>query len=140
MLAKLPDPIDVALFEEHLPNTAGIHRINALKYVWLPTRVYLLRALFYTCGAEPDVAQAERVLMELLHILEERNLTGEVDALGEQLETRKTIDRAKGILMKSRGISEPEAYDLLRRTAMNQSRKIIDVAQSLIIASGLLEG
>ena len=57
VLAKLPDPIDVALFEEHLPNTSGIHRINALKYVWLPTRVYLLRALFYTCGAEPDVAK-----------------------------------------------------------------------------------
>ena len=40
--------------------------------------------------------------------------------------------------MKSKGLSEQEAYDLLRRTAMNQSRKIIDVAQSLVIASGLL--
>jgi len=67
-------------------------------------------------------------------------LTEELEEAKTELADRKTIDRAKGILMKSRGISEPEAYDLLRRTAMNQSRKIIDVAQSLIIASGLLEG
>ena len=67
-------------------------------------------------------------------------LTDELEEAKNELADRKTIDRAKGILMKSRGISEPEAYDLLRRTAMNQSRKIIDVAQSLIIASGLLEG
>lgn len=67
-------------------------------------------------------------------------LANELEEAKSELADRKTIDRAKGILMKSRGISEPEAYDLLRRTAMNQSRKIIDVAQSLIIASGLLEG
>ncbi|GAB4577113.1 MAG: hypothetical protein Tsb0019_04570 [Roseibium sp.] len=40
--------------------------------------------------------------------------------------------------MKSKGLSERAAYDLLRRSAMNQGRKIIDVAQSLVIASGLL--
>lgn len=55
-----------------------------------------------------------------------------------ELENRKLIDRAKGILMKSRGLSEPDAYKLLRRTAMNQNRKITDVAQSLIMAAGLL--
>ncbi|MEJ8473211.1 ANTAR domain-containing response regulator [Roseibium algae] len=56
-----------------------------------------------------------------------------------ELADRKTIDRAKGILMKSKGVSEDEAYRLLRKTAMNQSRKIIEVAQGLVIASGLLE-
>jgi two-component system, response regulator / RNA-binding antiterminator len=42
--------------------------------------------------------------------------------------------------MKSRGMSEDEAYKLLRKTAMNQNRKISDIAQSLIVAAGLLEG
>ena len=65
-------------------------------------------------------------------------LTEELEEVRSELADRKTIDRAKGILMKSKGLSEQEAYDLLRRTAMNQSRKIIDVAQSLVIASGLL--
>jgi two-component system, response regulator / RNA-binding antiterminator len=56
-----------------------------------------------------------------------------------ELADRKVIDRAKGILMKSRGVSEEEAYKLLRTTAMNQNRKIAEIAQSLVLAAGLLE-
>jgi two-component system, response regulator / RNA-binding antiterminator len=56
-----------------------------------------------------------------------------------ELESRKVIDRAKGILMKSKGVSEDEAYGLLRKTAMNQNRKISEIAQSLVMAAGLLE-
>jgi response regulator NasT len=52
--------------------------------------------------------------------------------------SRKLLDRAKGILMKSRGLSEAEAYALLRKTAMNQNRKLSDIAQSLVTAAGLL--
>ncbi|MCO5162655.1 MAG: ANTAR domain-containing response regulator [Mesorhizobium sp.] len=59
------------------------------------------------------------------------------EARGE-LEGRKLIERAKGILMKSRGMSEEEAYALLRKTAMNQNRKLSDVAQSLVTAADLL--
>lgn len=59
------------------------------------------------------------------------------EARGE-LESRKIIDRAKGILMKSRGLSEQDAYALLRKTAMNQNRKLADVAQSLVTAADLL--
>ncbi|MFH1794935.1 MAG: ANTAR domain-containing response regulator [Pseudomonadota bacterium] len=59
------------------------------------------------------------------------------EARGE-LEGRKLIDRAKGILMKSRGLSEEDAYALLRKTAMNQNRKLADVAQSLVTAADLL--
>ncbi|MEM7462203.1 MAG: ANTAR domain-containing protein, partial [Pseudomonadota bacterium] len=46
---------------------------------------------------------------------------------------------AKGILMQSKGISEEEAYARLRRSAMNQNRKLLDIAQSLITAAGLLD-
>lgn len=55
------------------------------------------------------------------------------------LEDRKLVERAKGIIMRSKGISEEEAYALLRRTAMNENRKITEIAQSLIVASGLLD-
>ncbi len=65
-------------------------------------------------------------------------LTNELEAARNALAERKTIERAKGILMKTRGITEDEAYRLLRKTAMNQSRKLIEVAQSLVIASNLL--
>lgn len=62
----------------------------------------------------------------------------ELEEAKSALENRKLVDRAKGILMRSKGISEEEAYALLRRTAMNQNRKISEIAQSLILASGLL--
>jgi two-component system, response regulator PdtaR len=65
-------------------------------------------------------------------------LRREADDLRQALEDRKVIERAKGILMKSKGLSEEEAYTLLRKTAMNQNRKIAEIAQSLVTAAGLL--
>ncbi len=65
-------------------------------------------------------------------------LRGELDEARTALAERKTIDRAKAILMDGRGLSEKEAYALLRSTAMNQGRKLIDVAEALITASALL--
>ena len=54
------------------------------------------------------------------------------------LEERKVIDRAKGILMKARNLSEEAAYVLLRKTAMNENKKIAEVAQSVVTAAELL--
>jgi len=55
-----------------------------------------------------------------------------------ELAERKLIDRAKGIVMKAKGLSEDEAYALLRRTAMNRKCKISDIAQSIITSAELL--
>lgn len=66
-------------------------------------------------------------------------LRRELDEARNELATRKIVERAKGLLMRSRNIGEDEAYRLLRDTAMNQNRKIADVAESLVMASGLLE-
>lgn len=54
------------------------------------------------------------------------------------LEERKVIERAKGILMKMRGLSEEEAFALLRQTAMNEKKKLAEIAQSVVTAAGLL--
>ena len=64
-----------------------------------------------------------------------RELTEARSALAD----RKVIDRAKAILMRQRGLSEEDAYVLLRRTAMNQNRKIADLAHSLVAAEALLD-
>ncbi|WP_186396801.1 ANTAR domain-containing response regulator [Stappia sp. TSB10GB4] len=66
-------------------------------------------------------------------------LSQELEAARSELAERKTIERAKGILMRNRGIGEDEAYRLLRKTAMNQGRRIIEVAEGLVISAGLLE-
>jgi len=64
----------------------------------------------------------------------------ELDEAKTALAERKTIDRAKAILMESRKLGEAEAYALLRSAAMNQGRRIADVAEALITASSLLGG
>ena len=65
-------------------------------------------------------------------------LTRELEEARSALEERKLVDQAKGILMTTRGLSEPDAYALLRSTAMNQNRRIVEIAQSLITAASLL--
>lgn len=65
-------------------------------------------------------------------------LRAELDATKAALAERKTIDRAKGILMKARGLSEDEAYALLRKTAMDQGKRVVAVAEALVSAAGLL--
>lgn len=65
-------------------------------------------------------------------------LTRELEEARSALEERKIIDQAKGILMQTKGLSEPDAYALLRKTAMNQNRRLVDIAQSLVTAASLL--
>jgi response regulator NasT len=66
-------------------------------------------------------------------------LRAELAATKEALAERKVIDRAKGLLMKARGIGEEDAYALLRRTAMERGRKLSDIARSLVEAADLLK-
>jgi two-component system, response regulator / RNA-binding antiterminator len=64
----------------------------------------------------------------------QRELNDAKTALGE----RKVIERAKGILMKMRGLSEEEAFALLRQSAMNEKKKMAEIAQSVVTAASLL--
>lgn len=65
-------------------------------------------------------------------------LTRELEEARSALEERRIVDAAKAILMKTRGLSEPDAYALLRSTAMNKNRRLVEIAQSLITAADLL--
>ena len=55
-----------------------------------------------------------------------------------ELQERRTIDQAKRLLMQARGVSEDEAYHLMRRSAMDQNRKLSEIAQSIVSAASLL--
>ncbi len=67
-----------------------------------------------------------------------RQMRRELTETKRALEERKVIDRAKGLLMKARGVEEEEAYALLRKAAMDQGRRVAEVAEALVTASGLL--
>jgi response regulator NasT len=66
-------------------------------------------------------------------------LQDELDRAKSALEERKVIERAKGILMKLKGLTEDESYVLLRSTAMREKKKISEIAQSILTASELLK-
>ena len=62
----------------------------------------------------------------------------ELAATKAALDERKVIDRAKGLVMKARGVSEEQAYGLIRKAAMDQGKRVADVAQALVTAADLL--
>lgn len=66
-------------------------------------------------------------------------LQDELDRTKSALEDRKILDRAKGLLMKAKGLTEEEAYVLIRSTAMREKKKIGEIAQSIITAAELLK-
>lgn len=66
-------------------------------------------------------------------------LRAELDQAKSALKDRKVVDRAKGFLMRTKGLDEEAAYNLLRQSAMRQSRKIADVAESLLSSIDLLD-
>ena len=66
-------------------------------------------------------------------------LRTELEETKSALKDRKVIEKAKGILMRSRDLSEDEAYGLLRKTAMGQGKRLADVAEGLVNSFELLK-
>jgi two-component system, response regulator / RNA-binding antiterminator len=66
------------------------------------------------------------------------DLREELDQAKQALGERKVIERAKGILMKERGLTEEAAYALLRKAAMSDNKRVVEIAQAVITAAGLL--
>lgn len=69
-----------------------------------------------------------------------RGLQKELEKARSDLAGRKTVERAKGFLMQQRGLSEEDAYQLLRRTAMNEGKPILQIADNILAVARLLKG
>ncbi|MBU0499909.1 MAG: ANTAR domain-containing protein [Gammaproteobacteria bacterium] len=67
-----------------------------------------------------------------------RDLSRELDKTRTQLQERKVIKRAKGLIMAHRNLSEPEVYQLLRKAAMDRNLRMAEVAEQIIAAADLL--
>ncbi|MEX0737883.1 MAG: nitrate- and nitrite sensing domain-containing protein [Pseudohongiella sp.] len=83
--------------------------------------------------AQTPGSNSGRSLIELLQSQSRRlqSMQGELDSARSALEERKVMDRAKLLLMKHRALTEEQAHRLLREMAMNQSRRLIDIARAL---------
>lgn len=81
---------------------------------------------------EADLAPAIEVALRRWN--EFRSLEREVEDLKEALETRKLVDRAKGILMDTQGLSEADAFRRIQKTSMDQRKPMKDVAEAIVLA------
>ena len=94
-------------------------------------------AAYVVKGAAPErVRSVLDVAIARFH--EDKALRDQLAEARSSLEGRKLIDQAKGILMQRKSLSEPEAYQLLRKTAMDRSIRIAEVARRLVEMADLL--
>ncbi|MDM0050714.1 nitrate regulatory protein [Variovorax sp. J22R115] len=87
-----------------------------------------------TLDPAPYGRQLERSILDMVQEQSHRlqAMSDELDTVRAALNERKLVERAKGLLMAHRRISEQEAHKMLRQTAMNQNRRLIDVAESVL--------
>jgi AmiR/NasT family two-component response regulator len=81
----------------------------------------------------PAIEVALARFVEFRAIEEEHaRLSGEVASLEDKLETRRVVDRAKGVLMDKNGLAEAEAFSFIQRTAMTRRARMRDIAQEVL--------
>jgi AmiR/NasT family two-component response regulator len=110
-----------AFSEDNLVEQAG--EAGALAYLMKPFR-------------KEDLSPAIEVAVRRFRQIQ--NQASEINDLKETLETRKLIDRAKGILMDRHSLTEDEAFKRIHFQARNQNKKMREIAQSIITASELI--
>lgn len=83
---------------------------------------------------EGDLSPA--IELAVSHFLKTSELTDRVSRLKEQLETRKLIDQAKGLLMSNEGLNESQAYRRLQKISMDKNKPMKEVAEAIILMMG----
>ncbi|HSU15775.1 ANTAR domain-containing response regulator [Longimicrobium sp.] len=149
-LARCEHP-DLAILDIDMPRLSGLDAIDQITRS-RPIPVIVLTAHcdaeFVDRAAELPVfnyltkpAGADRIVpairMATARFREWSALNGRVSELSQKMDERKTIERAKGILMEVRGINEGDAYRLIQRESQQRSRSMIDVARSVVAAQGV---
>ena len=121
--ARQPRPI--VLFTED--------RGNATIQAALKAGVYA----YIVAGMQPDRLQP--ILdVAVARFEQDRALRAELRDTQEKLAERKLIERAKGLVMKQKNVGEEEAYRVMRKLAMDRSRKLLEIAQQIIDVSELM--
>ena len=92
----------------------------------------------YVVGSIPSERLQPVIDAAVARFDEFKLLRAELNEANEKLNERKVVERAKGLLMKQRGLDEEQAYNMLRSMAMQRNMKIADLANQLINAAKLL--
>ncbi|THF59272.1 nitrate regulatory protein [Pseudothauera rhizosphaerae] len=120
-------------------------RVDALRGAPAPLAVFFERTPEPAGGAQVLAAdglgpQLGRSVLDMLQAQARRlqAMSDELNTVRGALDERKLIERAKGLLMARRGLTEDQAYKLLRQTAMNQNRRLVEVAEATLALADFL--
>ena len=141
---------DCVLMDVVLPGTNGIDAAQAISRAVPGTAIVLISGddTIQLTDAEADATGAVAFLPKLVppRVLDStirlavarasalRHARQEAADLKQMLEDRKLIERAKGILMRRTGCSEPEAYRILQRSSQDRSKRMVDIARAVLEA------
>jgi AmiR/NasT family two-component response regulator len=137
---------DVAIFDIKMP---GVDGLDAARVV---SAEKLCPVVMLTAFSQREVIEQARDAGALAYLVkpfqktdlvpaielaigrfrEMMTLSGERDALGEQLELRKLLDRAKGLLIDKYSMTEQSAFDFIQKNAMSSRAKMVDVANQIL--------
>ena len=84
-----------------------------------------------------DIALLSTVANQAAVAIENTELVVKTKVVQEELESRKKVEKAKGILMKEKALSEDEAYNLIRKSSMNRRLNMKEIAEAIIVSSEL---
>lgn len=153
-LARRLEP-DLYVFDIDMPRLDGLEAAAELARAGLRRPVVIVTGVDDAELVERSVAAGvfaylmkpidERQLGAAIRLADARHrelraLEGEVDRVQQALEDRKLLERAKGLLMAGLGLSEPEAFSRIQRSARDQNLKLAEVARRIIEQRALLEG
>ena len=140
---------DLAILDVKMPGIDGLQAAGVI------TREKLSAVLILTAFSQREIVEQARdagalallvkpfqksdlvpaIEVAIGRFRELRDMSGEISALGEQLEARKTIDRAKGLLIDECGMRESDAFGFIQRTAMSERTRMRDVAERILAGS-----
>jgi response regulator NasT len=141
----------LCIFDIRMPKLDGLAAARALQAIRATPVIILSAHSESGLGSEAAGAGAHAYLVKpftaqqlkpaielaLANFEKARQLEEKLQRANEALETRKLVERAKGILMRQTGLDEESAYLKLQKTARNENKKLVDVARALILAEQL---
>ncbi len=143
-LDRLPD---IAIFDIAMPKMDGITAANTLR------KKLKIPIIFLTAAFDPETVKKAReagiaafltkplreqdlwpaIELAFAHADEVEALKEEVEDLKESIESRKIIEKAKGVLMRTHGLSEPEAFRKLQKLAMDKRKSMRQIAEAILL-------
>jgi hypothetical protein len=120
--------------------TAGARRVDLAEPDDLPLTVSVAMLVAGIYPANDDLPKPMRSILDVVEAQARRidDINSQLQSARVTLAERKTVERAKGILMRSRSLSEQDAYTFLRQTAMGQNKRIFEVAEAVISVADVL--